>query len=459
MTMANRLGEHVVVIGGSIAGLISARVLADYFDQVTILERDHIEPRPAVHKSTPQGNHLHAVAIGGLQVLSELYPGFCEKLHAMGAVPLRLTKDIPIYLPNGMAFSLTGTVREPRDLGIELYSQSRALLEHCLRQCTLALPNINAESDAAVGRLLDSKGRVEGVSYKYHGEPRSFHCDLLLDCGGRGSHAPRWLTEMGYSAPEETVIGVDFAYSSTKFRIPDDQGTLAPCALFGGPPPVFTRGAALAQIENDEWLVSLGGRFGDYPPQDESGFMAFAEGLPTPKLYEIIKNAERIDQISHFRFPTSMLRHYERLPSFPERFLVLGDAISSFNPVYGQGMSSAALQARALGRLLEERVNSSQGLEGLAAAFFPRAAEVVNAPWTLAANFDFAYPQTTGTRSSMPSEVTRYFLALDALTAEDIEIHKTMVEVIGLARPLSALWDEPVRSRVLTRMDKTGVAQ
>jgi 2-polyprenyl-6-methoxyphenol hydroxylase-like FAD-dependent oxidoreductase len=457
--MANRLGEHAVVIGGSIAGLISARVLADYFDQVTILERDHIEPRPAVHKSTPQGNHLHAVQIGGLQVLSELYSGFCDKLHAMGAVPLRLTGDFPIYRPDGVVFSLTGAVREPRDLGILLYSQSRGLLEHCLRQCTLALPNISAECDTPVTGLLGSKGRIEGVSYKYDGEPRSLHCDLVLDCGGRGSHAPRWLTEMGFGAPEETIIGVDFAYSSTRFRLSSDDGRLGPFSFFVGPPPKYTRGGALAQIENDEWLVSLGGRFTDYPPQDEAGFMAFAAALPTPKLYEIIRNAERIDQISHFRFPTSVLRHYERLPSFPEHFLVLGDAISSFNPVYGQGMSSAALQARALGRLLEEQSNSPQRLEGLAAAFFPRAAEVINAPWTLAANLDFAYPQTTGTRSSMPPEITRYLLALDALTAEDIEIHKTMIEVIGLARPLSALWDEPVRSRVLTRMNKTDAAQ
>src|SRR5215471_9859327 len=115
--MASRLGEHAVVIGGSIAGLISARVLADYFERVTILERDHIEPRPGVHKSTPQANHLHAVQVGGLQVLSALYPGFSEKLHAMGAVPLRLTMDLPIYRPDGVAFSLTGAVREPRDLG------------------------------------------------------------------------------------------------------------------------------------------------------------------------------------------------------------------------------------------------------------------------------------------------------------------------------------------------------
>ena len=293
------------------------------------------------------------------------------------------------------------------------------------------------------------------MSYKSHGEPRSLRCDLVLDCGGRGSHAPRWLTEMGFSAPEETIIGVDFAYSSTRFHIPSDDGKLARCAFYGGPPPEFTRGGALVQIENNMWLVSLAGRFGDYPPQDEAGFMAFAAALPTPKLYEVIKDAERIDQISHFRFPTSTLRHYERLPLFPERFLVLGDAISSFNPVYGQGMSSAALQARALGRLLEERTNSPRGLEALAAAFFPQAAEVINTPWTLAANFDFVFPQTTGTRSSMPSEIVRYFLALDALTAEDIQIHKTLVEVFGLARPLSALWDEPVRSRVFERMRQT----
>jgi 2-polyprenyl-6-methoxyphenol hydroxylase-like FAD-dependent oxidoreductase len=453
--MASRLGEHAVVIGGSIAGLVSARVLADFFQRVTILERDHIEPHPAVHKSTPQGHHLHTVLVGGSQVLSGLYPDFGEKLHAMGAVPLRLSRDIPIYRPDGVVFSLTGAVREPRDLGIQLYSQSRGLLEHCLRQFTLALPNISAESDAAVGRLIDTKGRVEGVSYKYNDEPRTLRCDLVLDCGGRGSHAPRWLAEMGFSMPEETIIGVDFAYSSARFRLRNHDPILGRVALFVGPPPEFTRGAALAQIENGEWLVSLAGRFGDYPPQDEAGFMAFAAKLPTPKLYEVIKDAERVGEISHFRFPTSVLRHYERLPSFPERFLVLGDAISSFNPVYGQGMSSAALQASALRRMLEERTNSPQGLEGLAGAFFAQAAEVVNAPWTLAANFDFAYPQTTGTRQETPPEIVRYFRALDALTAEDIEIHKILVEVFGLARPLSTLWEEPLRSRVLARMNQS----
>ncbi len=453
--MGERLGEHAVVIGGSIAGLVSARVLADYFDVVTILERDHIESRPAVHKSTPQGNHLHAIQVGGLQVLSALYPGFCAKLCAMGAVPLRLTKDFPVYRPDGVAYSLTGAVREPRDLGLELYSQSRGLLEHCLRECTLTLSNVRAQCDSPVERLIVSKTRVEGVCYKSGGEPHTIRAELVLDCGGRGSRAPRWLDEMGFTAPEETIIGVDFAYSSTRFHIPNHNGDLGPFSFVVGPPPEYTRGGALAQIENDLWLVSLGGRFRDYPPADEAGFMAFAQALPAPRLYEIIKDAERVEPISHFRFPTSVLRQYERLTSFPQGFLVLGDAISSFNPVYGQGMSSAALQACALGAILAERVNSPQGLDGIAAAFFPKAAEVVSTPWMLAANFDFAYPQTTGTRPPVPPEILRYLLALDALTAEDIETHKTLVEVFGLARPLSALWEEPLRSQVLARLNRT----
>ncbi len=452
--MSRRLGDHAIVVGGSIAGLIAARVLADYFAQVTILERDHIEPHPAVHRSTPQAHHLHAVQVGGIRVLAALYPGFCEKLSQMGAVPLRLTRDFPVYRPDGVAFSLTGTVREPRDLGLQLFGQSRALLEHCLRQCTLTLPNVSAQCDAQVEHLIAHRGHVEGVFYKLEGEPRSLMCDLVVDCGGRGSRAPRWLNELGFSAPEETIIGVDFAYSSTKFHIRDHDGDLSPFSFVVGPPPHYTRGGALARIENDTWLVSLGGRFHDYPPRDHAGFMAFAEALPAPRIYDVIKHAERIEPIAHFRFPTSVLRHYERLKSFPERFLVLGDAISSFNPVYGQGMSSAALQAQALQTILAERAESPDGLDGIANVFFPKAADVISTPWTLAANLDFAFPQTTGARPPVPQEILRYFTTLDQITAEDVEIHRILVEVVGLARPLTDLWDEPVRSRVLARMNQ-----
>jgi 2-polyprenyl-6-methoxyphenol hydroxylase-like FAD-dependent oxidoreductase len=450
--MGSRLGDHALVIGGSIAGMLTARVLADFFEQVTILERDYIEPRPGVHKSTPQGHHLHTMLMGGLRVLSELYPGFTERLRAMGAVPVQITSDFPFFRPDCVAYSLTGTVKEPRNLGFQLYSQSRGLLEHCLRECTMERTNITAECDAPVEKLTIRQGRVDGVSYRHGGESRSLQCDLVVDCGGRGSHAPRWLVEMGFNAPEGTVLGVDFAYSSTKLRLPNYNGEMGRYPLFGGPPPKYTRGGGLAQIEEGVWQLSLAGRFGDYPPSDEAGFLAFAKALPSPKLYELLDGAERLDDIRQFRFPSSVLRHYERLISFPERFIVLGDAISSFNPVYGQGMSSAALQVNALRRLLEQRSSAIDGLNKLAGAFFPKAAEVVYAPWTLAANFDLAFPQTTGTRMPMAQEIVRYFATLDALTVEDLEVQKLLAEVFGLARPLLSLWDEPVRSRVFERM-------
>jgi hypothetical protein len=263
---------------------------------------------------------------------------------------------------------------------------------------------------------------------------------------------------MGFKPPEETVIGVDFAYSSTRFHLPNYDGELGRYPLFAGPPPNYTRGGGLAQIEGGLWQLSLAGRFGDYPPQDETGFMAFAKDLPSPRLYEILQGAERVDEIRHFRFPTSVLRHYERLASFPERFIVLGDAISSFNPVYGQGMSSAALQASALRDVLEQHRSAPQPLTDIAHAFFPKAAEVVYAPWTFAANFDFAYPQTTGTRMPMSQDMVRYFTTLDALTAEDPELQKIVTGVFGLARPLLTLWEEPLRSRVFERMQKASEA-
>jgi flavin-dependent dehydrogenase len=453
--MTNRLGAHAIVVGGSLAGLMTARVLADHFDEVTVLERDSIEEGPVLHKSVPQGNHLHALLQGGQEVLSALYPGFTDELRALGAVRWRLGMDLAFFFPEGKAYNLTGSVREGRDVGLEAHSQSRGLLEYLIRRRTVALPNVKFECGVAVQAMQYSGQGVHGARYGRDGSGQALEADLVVDAGGRGSHAPRWLTEMGFPAPPETTIGVDFAYTSTKFRKPADYGE-EPMILAGGRPPQQTGGGGIFQIENDVWHVSLAGRFGKYPPTDESGFLDFAKALPSPRLYELIKDAERLDEITHHRFPTSIQRHYERMPSFPEGFVTIGDSICSFNPVYGQGMSSAALQVGVLRQMLRERAAQGEGLRGLAAAFFPKAAEVISTPWTLAANFDFAYPQTRGERPPALAEGARYFLALDALQADDIEVQRAVLEVFQLMKPLSALSDEPLREKVLARLRKPG---
>jgi 2-polyprenyl-6-methoxyphenol hydroxylase-like FAD-dependent oxidoreductase len=334
---------------------MTARVLADYFDAVTVLEQDHIASQPALHKSIPQGNHIHGLLLGGQQVMASLYPGFLDTLDTLGAVRCRIGTELVYYHPKGKAFSVTGTVREPRDLGCDITCHSRGLLEHCVRQCTLAHTNVTLHSASPVHGLVYEDGRVCGVRYGQPGEIHAMAADFVVDAGGRRSQAPRWLTELGFPVPEETTIGVDIAYASTKFRVPAEYDEPERLLLFFGPPPDFPNGGLMEIIENQTWHVTLVGRFGAYPPHDEAGFFAFAKALHTPKLYHLIKDAERVSDITYYRFPTSIQRHYERLTTFPEGLVVLGDAISSFNPVYGQGMSSAALQVKALQQLLSER--------------------------------------------------------------------------------------------------------
>jgi 2-polyprenyl-6-methoxyphenol hydroxylase-like FAD-dependent oxidoreductase len=451
--MTNRLGAHAIVIGGSIAGMMTARVLADHFDQVTVCERDPIADSPALHKSVPQGNHVHALLQGGQQVLSSLYPGFTDELRRRGAVHWRMGADLAFYFPEGKAYNVTGSVREPRDLGLMAHSQSRGLLEYVIRQFTLAIPNVKFVSGVAVQSLVDGDRRVRGVRYDDRAGGETVVADLVVDAGGRGSRAQRWLGELGFEAPPETTIGVDFAYSSAMYAKPASYRE-EPTILVGGRPPGHPSGGGIFEIENNTWHVSLAGRFGDYPPTDEAGFLAFAQRLPSPRIYELIKDAERIGEITQHRFPTSIQRHYERMPAFPEGFLVIGDAIGSFNPVYGQGMTSAALQVRALQDTLRDTAAQGRGLESIASKFFAKAAEVISAPWILAANFDFAFPQTTGQRPPAMEEGARYFVALDALQVEDIEVQRLLTEVFQLLKPLAALWDEPIRNRVLARLQR-----
>jgi 2-polyprenyl-6-methoxyphenol hydroxylase-like FAD-dependent oxidoreductase len=296
------------------------------------------------------------------------------------------------------------------------------------------------------------------VRYQQSGEGQFLAADFVVDAGGRGSHAPRWLRQLGFPTPEETTIGVDIAYASTKFRVPADYDESERLLVCIGPPPDFPNGAIMEIIERNTWHLTLMGRFGDYPPHDPEGFLAFASSLPNSRLYSLIKDAERVAEITTYRFPTSVQRHYERRVTFPDGFLLLGDAIGSFNPFYGQGMSSAALQVKALQQLLTERATTSQGLEGLALTFFPKAAAVIMTPWALAAYQDLAYPQTQGERAADLEDEVRYFAALDALIAEDIDVHRLVVEVFHLARPLSALREEPLRRRVLAQQRHQGLA-
>jgi 2-polyprenyl-6-methoxyphenol hydroxylase-like FAD-dependent oxidoreductase len=441
-----RLSDHAIVIGGSIAGLMTARVLSDFFDQVTVIERDSVEERPVIHKSIPQGNHFHALLHGGHQTLCSFFPGFAEDLRSHGAVQLRMDGDVAWYLPDGKAYNFTGSVREPNALGFEAHSASRGLFEFLIRRRTLALPNVKFETGMAVRELECRNGRVHGVRFN---ESRALQAELVVDAEGRGSRVPKWLAAMGFAEPDETTIRVDIAYSTAYFRRPRFYSGES-LIFIVGPPPDFVKRGYVCAVEDDRLLVSLIGRF-VHPPTDDQGFFDFARSLHSPLICQIIQETERLTPIAHHRVPVSVQRHYERLSQFPEGLLVLGDAVCCLNPVYGQGMSAAALQARALQQVLVEH-GDQHGLDKIGATFFPKVAEIIKGPWTLAANLDLAYPQTGGERPEGFKERAQYLAALDRLQVDDIELQRLVMAVFHLARPLSALHEEPLRSRVLARM-------
>jgi flavin-dependent dehydrogenase len=448
------LGEQAVVIGGSVAGLMAARVLSPHFGRVTVIERDTVAAVAEERRGVPQAGHIHALLLAGEQVLSSLYPGFADGLLHAGAVPLRAGRDIGYFLPGGKAYSPGGAMKQPRDLGFDLYGASRALIEHRVREHTRELPNVDFETGTVQG-LLCQGHVVKGVRREQAGRIGILQADFVLDAAGRASRAARWLAEWGFAPPDETVIGVDMVYASARFRLRDDDAEPERQLVFRGPAPAHRRSAVLGRIEGGLWHLTLAGRFGEDPPFDEPGFRAFARSLHSPRLHELIDGAERVGEIVQYQFPTSVRRHYERMPACPQRWLAIGDAISSFNPIYGQGMSVAALHCRALQQLLEAGAaacDPATALDGLAARFFQHAVEPTHQAWTLAANQDFAFSQTRGERPAGLADRARYAVALDSMILEDPQLHRLLAEVVNLARPASVLNEEPLRTRVLERM-------
>ena len=442
----HKLG-HALVIGGSIAGLITARVLSESFEEVTILERDEIEDRPVIHKSVPQGNHLHALLNGGQQVLSALYLGFTDDLRSLGANRIMLGRDTVWYFPDGKAYSPTASLREPFDVCLEGHCASRGLIEYVIRQRTQKVPVIRIETGKAVRELIFREGVVRGVRCA---DGRSVEAEMVVDATGRASHASQWRAAVGYLEPRQTTIGVETAYSTANFRVPDwyDGESLV---FITGPAPTHTRRGYVIRIENQSLLVSLIGRFGDYPPTDREGFLGFARELHCDLAWRIIKDGEQLTPIAHHRFPASVQRHYEEGP-IPDRFIAIGDALCTFNPIYAQGMSAAARQAKLLGEVISEHLSQGRGPDGIAADFYSKAMELNRTPWNLAAGFDFSFPQTRGDRPPGTEERARYFAMLDRLQTEDPEIRRLMTEVFQLVRPLSTLFEEPLNSRVRALM-------
>jgi 2-polyprenyl-6-methoxyphenol hydroxylase-like FAD-dependent oxidoreductase len=446
--MPRLIGKQALIVGAGMGGLTAARVLADYFERVLVLERDALPGHAQDRAGTPQGKHVHALLAGGQRALEDLFPGFEHDLVQTGAVPLRVGLDVRAERPGYDPFP-------QRDLGWYAYAQSRAQLEFRVRQRVGAYANIVFCPRCHVQELV-ARGdgtAVTGVRcMKVNGKSETLAADLSIDASGRGTLTLGLLESIGHALPEATTIGVDLAYATAVFAIPED----APPdwkGVFSFPQaPQSSRGALLLPLEGERWIVTIAGRHGEKPSGDGDRFMTYAQQLRTPTIYNAIKHAKRLGEIARFRFPASEYRHYERLEAFPRGLLPLGDAWCRFNPVYGQGMSVAAQEARALGQLLATRSAACDPLQGLAPAFFAEASALIEAPWAMAAIPDFVYPDTRGERPADLEEALKVGRARNKLAACDPAVHKLMAEVQHLLKPPSVYQDPELMQRVRTVM-------
>jgi 2-polyprenyl-6-methoxyphenol hydroxylase-like FAD-dependent oxidoreductase len=437
--MNRQLGDRAVVVGGSLAGLLAARVLTDAYAQVTVIDRDELSQTSTHRRGVPHGRHVHGLLARGQQVLEELFPGLTAELVAHGAPAGDMLANARLYF--------SGHRLRQAHTGLVVLCASRPFLEGHVRARVRALSNVTfLDRCDVVGLTTAPDGRrVAGARVLRRADGSAeelLSADLVVDASGRGSRTPVWLDALGYARPGEEQVRIGLGYTTRTYRLRRDAlgGDLA---VLHAATPEHPRAGALQVLEGDRWMLTLAGILGDHPPTDPDGFLDFARSLRFPDIYETVRDAEPLDDPVPFRFPASVRHCYERLDRFPDGFLVMGDAVCSFNPIYGQGMSVAALEALVLRRHLE------RSIEPQPHRFFRDIARVVAVPWDIAVGRDLIFPAVQGRRTAKVRLINAYLARLHAAAVHDASLASAFVRVAGLVTPPDSLLRPGIALRVL----------
>jgi 2-polyprenyl-6-methoxyphenol hydroxylase-like FAD-dependent oxidoreductase len=430
------IGEHAVVVGGSMAGLFAARVLNDGFEKVTVIDRDQLPDTPSTRDGVPQGPQPHVLLEAGRATLEDLFPGYGEELISAGGLLVDGASDFK-YFDEG-DYVADGPRRQL------MYFASRPLIEFILRRRVAGLDGVRVRSGCHfIDYLVESPATtVDGVVIRSDGtDQEQIRADLVVDATGRTSRTPKWLEERGYEPPGLDEVHIDLVYSSILIERPPDDRRVVYVPLS----PPRTRGGAAFPMEGDRWLVNLHGMHGDHPPTDIDDYSEFAASLPTSELKRLLdQHPLASKEIEQYPIPSNRRYRYEDLDRFPNNLIVIGDAIASFNPVYAQGMSVAALEALVLHHTLATRSRANLGLR-----FFDRAEQVIDIAWKMAVGADFGFSQTTGPKPRGTDLFNRYVSRLTRKAHTDGELRHAFYQAIVMERPPTSLLRPGVMWRVL----------
>ncbi|PHV64900.1 NAD(P)/FAD-dependent oxidoreductase [Williamsia muralis] len=387
---ATKFGR-AIVIGGSIAGCLAAAAVAEHFEEVLIVDRDEFPDTPQQRNGVAQGAHFHALLAAGRQAIDELLPGFSEKALEGGAADLDSTGDV-------MRLDRIGwSPRFPSRL--RFLMASRPLIEWAVRDRAQAIANVRFRTKSPVAGLVGTEGKVTGI--RLDGETGEvIEGDLVIDASGRRSIGPDWLAEIGYPKPVETVVNAHWGYASTFLNVPEDWDpgfqalACVPVGDDARTPEAARRAMAMWVVEGERrWILTVQGSAGDYPPRKEADLKEFVSKIGVPELDKALDSVEFPGRIQIWRDTTNRLRDFAGLDERPENFLAIGDAWSAFNPVYGQGMTIAALDARALAQQINEQLSEKPGdLGGLAGRYYAATDKVVQFCWNSSTALDYRIP-------------------------------------------------------------------
>lgn len=437
--------DHAIVIGAGVTGVLTARALARRFARVTIVERDTL-PRqePVFRPGIPQSNQIHAFWKRGVDCAEHLFPGLTDQLVEHGAHKLVVPKDFLWLSPVGWFPRVSGT----GDL-----TCSRIMLDWMLRRRADEDPRIEFLEASQVTGLVAARGGdgVQGVRVRTAGstEPRTLTAGLVADASGRRSTTARWLSGLGYPEPKVERYDAGFGYSTRSYKAPDSAGRDWK-AIYIQTSPRTPRGAALVPVEGGRWLVTLMGCGEHVPPTKDDQFLDYARSLRSPVLYEALRDAEPLSDAQAFRDTANEWRHYESLERPPRGFVVLGDALCRFNPVYGQGMTVGAMSAKAVADTIDgmdpARIRRDSHLLQQAAA-----AQSANA-WSLATGEDLRFPWTKGRPPGPAVKLLHQYMShVVAAGNVDPATCRTIFQVFGMTAPPSALLRPSAVARVLGR--------
>ncbi|MFV1362781.1 FAD-dependent monooxygenase [Mycolicibacterium elephantis] len=431
-------GRHAVVIGASTTGLAASAVAARHFGRVTTIDRDRLPDAPTWRKGAPQSHHGHILLRGGQNVFNHYFPGLTTDLLDQGSVEVDMANDICWYHSGGW--------KKRFDSGLTMLCQTRGFLEFYLRKRLVQLPNVSLLQNTKVTGYRATGKRITGVELA---GGTILDADLVIDASGRNSETPRHLSAMGFGSPEVSELKVDIGYSTTLFSPPDDLRDWKAMLIHSRPPA--TRTAALLPTEGGRWIVTLLGWQGDYAGGDLESFLEWAKGLPVPDLYEALREATCLEEVHRWRFPANLRRHYDKLASLPEGFVVVGDANTSLNPLYAQGMSHGAIGTTILDRCLSEQREAAapSRIEGLSKRFHRAYSRFLDECWFTSTVEDYGAVSANGGGRLVSKAASWYLGKVTEMTWRDAGVAREFIDVMHLQRAPTSLMRPSIALKAL----------